>query len=220
MAKFTVICGGDFAGKSTIINRLKQDADFENYEFTREPGNLLFTENSLLCEQLREIILSTELSSKHEAALFATSRYLHTLDIVKALKAGKNVICDRYIFSSVGYQSTEGAGDLDILELLTLNMASIRELVNNNIEIELIVLQISEETRLKRKALREESIGLDVLELKDDKFQKKVSDFYNDSKIISTAKKYVMAYSIDPYLVNANLSEEEVYKTVKNIILK
>ena len=53
---------------------------------------------------------------------------MHTLDIIKALKAGKNVITDRYLYSSIIYQGM----DLGFEEVLRINQDTLDLLEENN----------------------------------------------------------------------------------------
>ena len=69
---------------------------------TREPGGVR------VAEEIRQIILdpkNTEIDSKTELMLFAAARRLHMQEkMLPALQAGKIVIVDRFIDSSVAYQ--------------------------------------------------------------------------------------------------------------------
>lgn len=69
---------------------------------TREPGG------SVISEEIRKIILNgknTEMCDECEALLYAAARVQHLNEIIKpALKQGKLVICDRYVYSSLAYQ--------------------------------------------------------------------------------------------------------------------
>lgn len=101
MPKFIAFEGCEGVGKSTQLRMLRDFlvARGVAVECTREPGG---TETA---EMLREIILRREMSAECEAALFAAARSEH-IDglILPALAAGKTVLCDRYVDSSVAYQ--------------------------------------------------------------------------------------------------------------------
>ena len=101
---FITLEGPDGSGKSTQIEYLREyfrDRGFEAV-FTREPGG---TE---IGEKLRDIILdkcNSEMCDMAEALLYAASRAQHVNQLIKpALEAGKIVICDRFIDSSIAYQ--------------------------------------------------------------------------------------------------------------------
>lgn len=77
---------------------------------TREPGG------TPISEKIREIILdknNKEMDAMTEALLYASSRAQHVAEVIKpALEAGKIVICDRFIDSSIAYQGYgRGLGD-------------------------------------------------------------------------------------------------------------
>ena len=101
---FISLEGPDGSGKSTQIEYLKEyfrELSLE-CEFTREPGG---TE---IGEQIRRIILDREnrsMADMTEALLYAASRAQHVEEkILPALEAGKVVVCDRYVDSSIAYQ--------------------------------------------------------------------------------------------------------------------
>jgi dTMP kinase len=101
---FITFEGMDGAGKTTQINLLKKHLEEKGYDvvLTREPGG---TE---VCEKIRDIILDKDhfgMNNMCEAFLYAASRAEHVEKVIKpALKAGKIVICDRFVHSSIAYQ--------------------------------------------------------------------------------------------------------------------
>lgn len=109
---FITFEGGDGSGKSTQIGRLKSYLENKGYAviLTREPGG------TDIGEKIREIILdpnNKEMSDVTEAMLYAASRAQHVAEVIKpAIEAGKIVICDRFIDSSIAYQGYgRGLGD-------------------------------------------------------------------------------------------------------------
>lgn len=110
--------GGDGAGKSTQAQLLAQAlaAQGRQVVLTHEPGD---TE---LGAQLRQLLLhGPELDPRTEALLFATDRAHHVATVIRpALAAGKVVITDRYIDSSVAYQA--GGHELDPQEIEQLSL--------------------------------------------------------------------------------------------------
>lgn len=102
---FITIEGGDGAGKSTQIDNIRKYFDKLGYEclITREPGG------TQIGEKLREILLdpaNKEMSKVTEMMIYAASRAQHVSEtITPALQEGKIVICDRFIDSSIAYQS-------------------------------------------------------------------------------------------------------------------
>lgn len=102
---FIVFEGPDGSGKSTVSQAVYQNlvGDFEGVILTREPGG------SRIAEDIRDIILSpknVEMDARTEALLYAASRRQHLVEVIlPAVKAGKIVICDRFVDSSLAYQS-------------------------------------------------------------------------------------------------------------------
>lgn len=101
---FIVFEGGEGAGKSTQVEKLRQALEQagEKVLVTREPGG------TSLGKKLREILLSNEtgvIAPRSEALLYAADRAHHVESVVKpALIDGSIVISDRYMDSSIAYQ--------------------------------------------------------------------------------------------------------------------
>ena len=115
---FITFEGCEGSGKTTVskyhYNRLKE----EGYDviYSREPGGVD------IAEQIRSVILNvrnTAMDSRTEALLYAASRRQHLAEIVlPALKAGKIVLCDRFVDSSLVYQGyARGIGIDKVWEL-------------------------------------------------------------------------------------------------------
>lgn len=109
---FISIEGPDGSGKSTQISLLRKYFEERGIDvvLTREPGG------TPISEKIREIILdknNKEMDAMTEALLYASSRAQHVAEVIKpALEAGKIVICDRFIDSSIAYQGYgRGLGD-------------------------------------------------------------------------------------------------------------
>lgn len=104
--------GCEGVGKSTQLAMLKEYLKNSGQEavYLREPGS---TEIS---EKIRGIILdpaNTDMTAETEALLYAAARAQLVKQVIRpALDAGKTVICDRYIDSSVAYQGyARGLGE-------------------------------------------------------------------------------------------------------------
>src|SRR3989344_5996221 len=100
---FIVIDGGDGAGKDTQIARIKNFfCGPVDVLFTREPGG------TAIGKQLRKVLLSSEntaLSPETELLLFSAARAQFMKEIViPALKAGRNVVTNRFDSSTAAYQ--------------------------------------------------------------------------------------------------------------------
>ncbi len=115
---FITFEGADGSGKSTQAELLRAAlaGDGREVVLTREPGG---TE---LGERIRELVLAgPEMGAWAEAALFAASRAQHVEEVIRpALERGADVVCDRYVDSSLAYQGV--ARGLGIDEVLELNL--------------------------------------------------------------------------------------------------
>lgn len=102
---FIALEGGDGAGKTTQRDLLAHHLTSRGCDVvvTREPGG------TQLGKTLRRLVLhGDDLAPRAEALLFAADRAHHVHSLIRpALAAGRVVITDRYIDSSVAYQ---GAG--------------------------------------------------------------------------------------------------------------
>lgn len=96
--------GGEGSGKTTLINQISHALSEGNTPFmvTREPGGVIIS------ERIREIILDLEhqeMDPRTEALLFAAARRQHLVQkVIPAMEAGKMIIFDRFIDSSLVYQ--------------------------------------------------------------------------------------------------------------------
>ena len=104
--------GPDGSGKSTQIRLLCEYLKELGHDvvLTREPGG------TFVGEKIREIILDKEhheMADRTESLLFAAARAQHVDQVIKpALEAGRIVVCDRFIDSSIVYQGYgRGLGD-------------------------------------------------------------------------------------------------------------
>ncbi|MBE5781570.1 MAG: dTMP kinase [Clostridiales bacterium] len=100
---FITFEGPDRAGKTTQIRLFCEALKEKGVEFitTREPGGCPVS------EKIRTIILDKDnaMSPLCEAYLYAASRAEHVAAVIRpALNAGKWVVCDRFIDSSIAYQ--------------------------------------------------------------------------------------------------------------------
>lgn len=100
---FIVFEGIDGAGTSTQLNILKRKLPSPYTMFTAEPTN------SPVGTFIRTLLKGdASVSPETMARLFAADRQEHITGeqgIINAVKSGKTVFCDRYIFSSFAYQN-------------------------------------------------------------------------------------------------------------------
>ena len=117
--RFISLEGGEGVGMSTQVKALAaalRERGLEVVE-TREPGG------SEGAEKIRELLLAgseDRWGAQAEALLFAAARADHVQKtIVPALEAGKWVLSDRFVDSSLAYQG--GAGGLGIEQVRDIN---------------------------------------------------------------------------------------------------
>jgi len=115
--------GVEGAGKSTLVRALalKVRRRGREVEVLREPGG------TPLGEEIRRLLLETEyeLSAEAELFLFMASRaQLVREKILPALAAGRVVLLDRYLLSSVAYQG--GAGGLGTDTVLAMGRLAVK----------------------------------------------------------------------------------------------
>jgi dTMP kinase len=158
--------GTDGSGKSTQAELLRAAlaAEGRDVVLTREPGG---TE---LGERIRALLLDgPEMSAWTEAALFAASRAQHVEEVIRpALERGADVVCDRFVDSSLAYQGI-GRG-LGVDEVLELNLHATDGLLPDRT----VLLLLDSETAVARAG---ES---DRLEREGDDFRLSVDDAYRE----------------------------------------
>ena len=110
--------GPEGAGKTSVLEALIPVLEDRGVEVltTREPGGVL------IGEKIREVILDpshTEMDPKTELLLYIASRRQHLVEkVLPALAAGKLVIMDRFIDSSVAYQGFGRGLDKEAIDWL------------------------------------------------------------------------------------------------------
>ena len=110
--------GPEGAGKTSVLEALIPILEDRGVEVlsTREPGGVL------IGEKIREVILDpnhTEMDPKTELLLYIASRRQHLVEkVLPALAAGKLVIMDRFIDSSVAYQGFGRGLDIEAIDWL------------------------------------------------------------------------------------------------------
>ncbi len=117
-SKVVSLEGGEGSGKTTVLSHLAHYFETKGLEvlFTREPGGVR------IAEAIREIILNvdhTEMDPRTEALLYASARRQHLAEkVMPALDAGKWVVFDRFVDSSMVYQGyVRGIGIDEVYEL-------------------------------------------------------------------------------------------------------
>jgi dTMP kinase len=116
---FVTFEGIDWSGKSTQAKLLAAWLEGQGRVVltTREPGG------TPVAEAVRELVLHRdEMSPWAEAALYAAARAENVESVIRpALGRGEDVVCDRYLDSSVAYQGAgRGLGEERVRELSLL----------------------------------------------------------------------------------------------------
>lgn len=120
VGKFITFEGGEGAGKSVSIQRVKENFEKLGYDVivTREPGG------TSVSEQLREVLVNKEntgIDVVTEMYILIAARNEHLVNkIIPALESGKIVLCDRFVDSSLVYQGH--VGELGIEYVFDKNM--------------------------------------------------------------------------------------------------
>ncbi|WP_288623509.1 dTMP kinase [uncultured Streptococcus sp.] len=110
--------GPDGAGKTTVLEHVLPVLQEKGYDIvtTREPGGVE------IAERIRDVILDVNhvaMDSKTELLLYMAARRQHYVEkVLPALEAGKVVLIDRFIDSSIAYQGAGRGLDKDIITRL------------------------------------------------------------------------------------------------------
>src|SRR5690625_1938531 len=202
---FITLEGGEGAGKTSVLHNLEEKLSNMGYDVltTREPGGIE------IAEQIREVILdpsNTKMDARTEALLYAAARRQHLIEKdYPALEAGKVVLCDRFIDSSLAYQGY--ARGLGIDEVLAINEFAIQDCMPTltlffNIEPKKGLQRISSNKNRERNRLDLEKIQFhesvyEGYQLLMRKFPARIKELNADQefeKVVVDAFDYVVSY--------------------------
>jgi len=207
--KFITIEGIEGAGKSSLIEALKNTAEAKGHQVlcSREPGG---TE---LGAAIRKLLLESNQSPPcplAEVLLFAADRAQHVQKLLRpALEQGKIVICDRFIHSTLAYQGFGRGIDLDLLS--TLN-----ELATSGLKPDLtLLLDLKPETGLARARKRADQ-GAEETEGGWSRFEQEQLDFHN--KLRAGFLELAKDSSQNIKIINAEAQQDEVHDQAKKIV--
>lgn len=195
--KFITFEGPDGSGKTTVSTAVVKRLEENGYPvlYSREPGG------SAIAEEIRDVILdpkNTAMDARTEALLYAASRRQHLKEIIEpALEKGINVICDRFIDSSLAYQ---GCGrHIGIEEVYQINEFAIQ----HHMPDKTIFLKISAEAGLARIQNRSflDRLDQESIQFHQDVFAgyEEVIERYKDRMILVDAHQEVEKVIDDAY---------------------
>lgn len=202
---FITFEGLDGAGKSTQITFLN---DFLSKEkglatvCTREPGG------HKIAEDIRSYLLANaeHCEGYRDLLLFSAARLLNVETVIlPALRAGKIVLCDRFIDSSWVYQVKEHELDEAFARFL-------EKIVCRNIMPDLtFILDLPEEDALARIEKR-----CKIDNQKKEYFEKETLSIVRQRRanFLLQAKDYPERY----HIINAGLKAEEIAQQIQNIV--
>jgi len=199
--KFITFEGGEGAGKSTQLTRLAERlrADGETVLSLREPGGTPFG------EKMRDVLKQpgSAIQPAAEALLFASCRAQLVADVIApALAAGKVVLCDRFIDSTVAYQSGGRGLDRALIE-------SANRLACGSVRPDLTVLLDLDPTRgLGRASVRDQGQA-DRFEVLGAEFHRKVRELYHSLAKEEPGRFFVVDAARPPEAV-----EQEVWHEI------
>lgn len=240
--KFITIEGPDASGKTTSIEDLKsylnqhpelcQDR-FSDVLFLREPGG------TPINDKIREIILSNHddepLYSVTQVFLFAANRYQNLREvIIPALRDNKLVICDRFLLSTLAYQTnlhyqTKAFQESEINRIMDIHKHALYDLESEHYITPDLTIYFDVNTQTVKDRMQNR-LSLDANEI--DYFDQAILDDLN--RVTKLKQQYDTVYNlirqgVHPLLnnltkINANLEQEarlnQILVTVSNLVAK
>ena len=200
---FITFEGPEGSGKTSVANEVARLLIAKGYDvlYTREPGG------TPIAEEIRGIILdkkNTALDPRAEALLYAASRRQHLVEKVwPALKAGKIVICDRFLDSSLAYQGA--ARQIGVENVLNINLFA----TEGTYPDLTLLFDITPEKGLERIAINKKR-EVNRLDLETLGFHRSVREAF-----LELAKKYRERYVI----IDASRTLPEVVAVALNAIV-
>ena len=192
---FITFEGGNGAGKSTQIERLKGYLEEQGYEvlLTREPGG------TNVGEKIREVLLdpaNVEMDPMTETMLYAAARAQLVAEVIRpALHKGMIVISDRFLDSSLAYQAWGRELGSSVLEINSYGIGDCMPDLT-------VYLRVDPDTGRKRIRQREQ----DRIESETEQFHQKVFNGY---------EQLCKDYPERIFCVDASRSIEDIEMTIR-----
>ena len=199
---FLSIEGLDGSGKTTQIALLTDALSRYGFEVqhSREPGGCP------VAEAIRAVLLSRDnvgMTDVTEALLYAAARAQHVHDVIRpAIAAGRVLLCDRFVDSSVAYQG--GGRQLGVQKVLDINAPAIE----NCLPMTTVYLDIDHRESLRRRCAASEP---DRMEMEADSFHARVEAAYKEL-IARDPARFVV--------VDATGSPEEIGREIAGQVLE
>ncbi|HZG45096.1 MAG TPA: dTMP kinase [Allosphingosinicella sp.] len=169
--RFIALEGGEAVGKSTQARRLAAALRERGLDIveTREPGG------SAGAEAIRGLLMRGEAdrwSAPAEALLFAAARADHVSRTIRpALEAGRWVVCDRFVHSSLAYQGIAGSvGEAQIRALHDVGSGGL-------LPDRVLLLQLDPDEAARRMGQRD-GASLDRFGARDQAFHRAVANAF------------------------------------------
>lgn len=201
VGKFITFEGGEGAGKSTQVKLLaaRLEAHGQRTLSLREPGD------TALGEQLRDVLksrLTRGLEPEAEALLFAACRAQLVGEVIQPeLHAGLFVLCDRFIDSTVAYQSGGRGLDRALIE-------SINRLACGSLRPDLtVLLDLDPSHGLGRASIRDHGKH-DRFEALGESFHLKVRAVYHELAAAEPDRFLVLDATRDPQTLSEEIWNE------------
>lgn len=207
---FIVLDGIDLSGKSSQIELLQQEfGSDENFLFLSDPGSTgLGLE---LRKILKEGVDEEQLDEKAEMLLFTASRaQLCNQVVLPAIEAGKTIICDRFLASTIAYQGFgRGFSIQDINELH-------RRFCGNVTPNITFIFTIPKSVYVERKN------NVDRKNELNDRFEDQNYEF--TARVVSGYDQILLRPSSlgvgETVQIDGTLSKEEINETIKSYLLE
>ena len=190
--------GPDGSGKTTQMKLLTEALDRCGFEVatSREPGGCK------VAEVIRGVLLdrnNADMTAVTEALLYAAARAQHVREVIRpAVAAGKVLLCDRFVDSSVAYQG--GGRQLGVAYVQTINAPA----VDGTMPLATVYLDIDHREALRRRAAATE---LDRLEMEGDSFHARTEKAYRELIARDPQRFIVVDAARDPQTIGQDIAE-------------